>query len=165
MDQKDVRLLDECRNRFKAHGVRAHLPLRDLATGLASGKLGLVMNDLLEDAVILEANDAFYSAFRRRDYLAMEDLWSKQANVCCYHPGWPGIMGREEVLDSWYSLLVLGDTPDINVTQPTIIRNGSTAVVFCTEHLGEVSLIATNTFVIEDGSWRMVHHQAAQLPS
>lgn len=121
------------------------------------------MNDLQDDAIILEANDAFYSAFRQRDYLAMEDLWSRQDVVCCYHPGWPGITGRDEVLDSWYTLLVLGDTPDIDVTGQKVIRHGTTAMVFCTEHLGEASLIATNTFVIEDGNWRMVHHQAAQL--
>lgn len=123
------------------------------------------MEEMLKDAMILEANDAFYSAFRQRDYLAMEDLWSRQESVCCYHPGWPGIMGRNEVLDSWYSILVMGDTPDIDITQPTIIRHGTTAMVFCTERLGEVSLIATNTFVVEEGCWRMVHHQAAHLPS
>lgn len=123
------------------------------------------MNNQIEEAVILEANDAFYSAFRRRDYLAMEDLWSRRDGVCCYHPGWPGIMGREDVLDSWYSILVMGDTPDIDVSDTTVIRHGSTAMVFCTEHLGEVALIATNTFVVEDGRWRMVHHQAAHLPS
>jgi hypothetical protein len=123
------------------------------------------MDEMLKDAVILEANDAFYSAFRQRDYLAMEDLRSRKESVCCYHPGWPGIMGRDEVLDSWYSILVMGDTPDIDITQPTIIRHGTTAMVFCTEHLGEVSLIATNTFIVEDGCWRMVHHQAAHLPS
>jgi len=62
----------------------------------------------MHDEVILEANDAFYAAFRQRDYLAMEALWSRQASVACYHPGWPGITGRDEVLDSWYSILVLG---------------------------------------------------------
>jgi len=123
------------------------------------------MSDLLQDEIILEANNAFYAAFRQRDYLAMEDLWSRKSTVCCYHPGWPGITGRDEVLDSWYSILVLGDTPDIKVSDNSIIRNGTTAMVFCTEHLGHVSLIATNTFVVEDGRWRMVHHQAAHLPN
>ena len=80
-------------------------------------------------------------------------------------PAGPASCGRDEVLDSWYSILVMGDTPDIDITQPTIIRHGTTAMVFCTEHLGEVSLIATNTFIVEDGCWRMVHHQAAHLPS
>lgn len=124
-----------------------------------------MMNETKEEAVILEANDAFYSAFRQSDYLAMENVWSRQSTIRCYHPGWPGIVGREEVLDSWYSILVLGDTPDIDVSAPTVIRHGGTAMVFCTEHLGQLSLIATNTFVMEDGAWRMVHHQAAHLPS
>jgi len=119
----------------------------------------------MHDEVILEANDAFYAAFRQRDYLAMEALWSRQASVSCYHPGWPGITGREEVLDSWYSILVLGDTPDIKVSDTSIIRNGNTALVFCTEQLGQVSLIATNTFIVEGDNWRLVHHQAAHLPN
>ena len=129
------------------------------------GQTHLVMSDLMQDEVILEANDAFYAAFRQRDYLAMEALWSRQSSVSCYHPGWPGITGREEVLDSWYSILVLGDTPDIKVSDTSIIRNGNTALVFCTERLGQVSLIATNTFVVEADNWRLVHHQAAHLPN
>lgn len=123
------------------------------------------MTDLMQDEVILEANNAFYAAFRQRDYLAMEELWAHRTPVCCYHPGWPGITGRDEVLDSWYSILVLGDTPDIKVSDTSIIRNGNTALVFCTEHLGQVSLIATNTFVVEGDNWRLVHHQAAHLPN
>ncbi len=122
------------------------------------------MDDLKQDEAVLQANRSFYEAFRQRDYMVMEALWSRQPDVSCYHPGWPGITGREDVLDSWYSVLVLGDAPDIEVSGISVIRNGSTAMVFCTEHLGSVSLIATNTFVIEDGQWRMVHHQAAHLP-
>jgi len=123
------------------------------------------MSELMHDEVILEANDAFYAAFRQRDYLAMEALWSRQASVACYHPGWPGITGRDEVLDSWYSILVLGDAPDIKVSDASIIRNGNTALVFCTERMGQVSLIASNTFVVEGNNWRLVHHQAAHLPN
>ena len=141
-------------------GAKAHT----LARPSCWGTLGPVMSEILDKAAVLEANDAFYDAFRQRDYLAMEKLWSAKGRICCYHPGWPGITGREDVLDSWYSILVLGDTPDIDVSDATVIRNGKTAMVFCTEHLGQVSLIATNTFVVEQGEWRMVHHQAAHLP-
>jgi hypothetical protein len=35
--------------------------------------------------------------------------------------------------------------------------------VVCEEELDGGTLIASNLFVREDGSWRLVHHQAGQL--
>lgn len=113
---------------------------------------------------IVAANAAFYRAFRNRDYAAMEALWSPEPTVSCYHPGWPGIVGRDEVMASWYNILVLGEAPAVVERDVSVIRNGPTAMVMCTEDLGEARLIATNTFVLENGRWMMTHHQAAHLP-
>ena len=126
-------------------------------------RVGLrVMSD--EDGV-LAANEAFYAAFRARDIAAMDALWSRTKPVAVFHPGWPGIEGREEVMDSWYRILMVGSPPDIRPLEPTVILNGSTAVVFCTEDLGDDAAIATNTFVREGTGWRLTHHQAAGLPA
>jgi ketosteroid isomerase-like protein len=114
---------------------------------------------------VLAANEAFYAAFRARDIAAMDALWARERQVAVYHPGWPGIEGREGVMESWYRILVAGSTPDIRPLDPTVILNGTTAIVFCTEDLGDSSAIASNTFVREDGAWRLAHHQAAGLPA
>lgn len=122
------------------------------------------MDKILGQSAVLQANDAFYAAFSAGDYLAMEQLWSRRAEISCSHPGWPEIEGREPVLDSWYSILVLGERLNVLTSNPTVIRHGTTGLVYCIEHFGDVLLVGANTFVVEDGSWRMVSHQAAHLP-
>ena len=120
---------------------------------------------MCDESGVLAANEAFYAAFRSRDIAAMDALWSRTRSVAVYHPGWPGIEGRDQVMHSWYRILVVGSPPDIRPLEPKVILNGSTAVLFCTEDLGGNAAIATNTFVREGGTWRLTHHQAAGLPA
>jgi len=42
---------------------------------------------------------------------------------------------------------------------------GETAMVTCTEHIGEAELVATNVFFFEEGAWKMVHHHASPTAS
>lgn len=113
---------------------------------------------------VLAANEAFYSAFRSRDYSAMLTLWSDQHEISVYHPGWPGIYGREEVMDSWYRILRIGTPPNVQAHDPHVIVNGKTAMVTCVEDVGGARMIATNTFVDEAGDWKLIGHQAQHLP-
>ena len=113
---------------------------------------------------VLAANEAFYAAFRDGDYATMQTLWSEHQKVTVYHPGWPGIIGREEVMESWYRILRVGRPPNVKALDPNVILNGKTAMVTCTEDLGEMRMIATNTFVEEAGSWKMIGHQAQHMP-
>lgn len=117
-----------------------------------------------DEFAILEANDAFYTAFRTRDFDSMDELWARQHDVAVYHPGWRGIDGRDAVMASWYRIMFVGEPPEIFPSEPTVIVNGTSAVVFCTEDVGDCRVIASNTFVLEDGTWRICHHQAAGLP-
>lgn len=120
---------------------------------------------MTDEERVLAANEAFYAAFRARDIAAMDAMWARSHAVAVYHPGWPGIEGREHVMESWYRILAEGAPPDVRPVEPTVILNGTAAVVFCTEDLGESRAIASNTFVREDGAWRLIHHQAAGLPA
>lgn len=121
--------------------------------------------DMRDQQKVLAANDAFYAAFRAADIDAMESLWSKRRKVSVYHPNWPGIDTRDAVMESWYRILVVGDPPEVSVTDPTVIMSEKTAMVICQEDLGGAQLIATNVFILEDGEWRMTNHQASRLPS
>lgn len=114
---------------------------------------------------VLDANEAFYSAFRNADFEAMEALWARKRKVSVYHPNWPGIADRDAVMESWYRILVSGDPPQIRAHAPTVILTGRTALVICQEDLDSARLIATNVFVLEDGEWRMTNHQASRLPT
>lgn len=114
---------------------------------------------------VLAANAAFYEAFRRADFEAMEALWSRERKVSVYHPNWPGIVGRDAVMESWYRILVSGNTPRVWAHEPTVIMSELTALVICREDLESTQLIATNVFVREEGEWRMTNHQASRLPA
>ena len=113
-----------------------------------------------ETDAVLFANEAFYRAFADRDIGAMDDLWARSAPVCCIHPGWEGIHGRDDVLASWRAIMAGGGAPDISCVAPRAYLFGQSAFVVCFESVGNGYLIATNYFVKESGRWKMVHHQA-----
>ena len=90
-----------------------------------------------EHTAVLFANDAFYLAFANRDYDAMEAIWAREAPVTCIHPGWDALAERDEVMESWES--ILGNPTAINIT-----CKNATVRVF--------------------GDWKIIHHQAGSAP-
>jgi hypothetical protein len=109
---------------------------------------------------VLAVNDAFYQAFNQRDMTSMEGLWASSAPVSCIHPGWNVLQGREAVLDSWRSILNNPNQPRIVTGGATASIFNTTAVVICRELVAGSPLVATNVFVLEDGAWRLLHHQS-----
>jgi ketosteroid isomerase-like protein len=114
---------------------------------------------------ILRANAAFYRAFTHGDYAAMADLWAHRAPVACLHPASPVLNGRQAVLASWREILRTPPSFEMRCDRPVVQVLGETAVVTCYEGNGShpAHLAATNVFVHEEGSWRMVHHHAGPL--
>jgi ketosteroid isomerase-like protein len=113
-----------------------------------------------DDELVLFANDAFYTAFASRDHDAMEAIWASQSPPTCVHPGWPPLVGRNQVLKSWRDILNDDDSQHIACTDARVFRCGDGAYVTCHEHMDRSFLIATNIFVREEGQWKIVHHQA-----
>ena len=60
--------------------------------------------------------------------------------------------------------MVVAEPPMVTVRDECVIINGQRAFVLCTECIDATRIIASNLFVLEDGEWRMTHHQATQLP-
>jgi hypothetical protein len=118
------------------------------------------MNDA--DAV-LAANLEFYRAFTTRDIAAMEALWAQVSPVACLHPGWPPLVERDEIIESWRGILSNPDSPRITCYDERVFLYDDTAFVICEEELAGGTLIATNYFVREAGAWQICHHQAGQL--
>ena len=112
---------------------------------------------------VLEANEAFYRAFSRRDADAMERLWAEAHPVACVHPGWDVLDGREEVLRSWGAILGSEGAPAISCSHAQAHVLGEVAFVTCHEVVEGGRLAATNVFVREGGRWRVAHHQASPI--
>ncbi len=118
-----------------------------------------------EEESVRETNQAFYRAFRERDFTRMERLWAKRAVISCAHPGQDVIVGRDAVMESLKGILSHPDAPSLACDRVEVRLFGDLAVATCVEGTpGEVpALLATNVFVREDGAYRFVHHHAGPL--
>ena len=117
-----------------------------------------------QEQAVLTANDNFYAAFSNHDISGMEQLWSTQNDIAVIHPGWPPLLGRQAVLNSWGQIMEDGLSLDICCINVRANVLGDVALVICTEVLEGVNLVATNAFLLEAGTWKMIHHQAGPLP-
>lgn len=112
---------------------------------------------------VLFANEAFYRAFADRDASAMETLWAHEAPVSCIHPGWHPMSSREDVMDTWKSILTNPESPDILCANVDVHLHGGMAIVTCHEQIDGQFLSATNVLVQEGGRWVLVHRQAGPV--
>lgn len=117
------------------------------------------------EAEVLAANEAFYAAFARRDVQAIEAMWSSRADIACVHPGWDALIGRREVLQSWRAILASPEAPDVLCGGAVVHVVGDAAFVICNEVLPSAELCATNVFVREAGTWKLMHHHAGPVAS
>lgn len=116
---------------------------------------------MIDARVLMFANDSFYHAFANRDFATMEDLWARETDVSCIHPGWSALHGRDQVIASWRSIIANSGSPDIVPYNAQTYVLGESAFVVCYEKVSGGVLIATNVFIEERGRLRLVHHQAA----
>ena len=113
---------------------------------------------------LLDANAAFYACFATGDFTRMESLWARENPVACIHPGWAAIVGRERVLESWRRILGF-NPPKLICAKPFACasKDGQSGFVVCEERIGTMRLAATNSFVREEGGFRLVNHQASPI--
>lgn len=121
------------------------------------------MNDPERSA--LAANAQFYRAFNQGDFSAMSALWSEQSPVACLHPGDALLVGREAVLRRWREILTIRPPFRLRCDRPTVQLFGNLAIVYCYEgtEAAPAHLAATNIFIQEGPTFRMVHHHAGPL--
>lgn len=114
----------------------------------------------MQREAVLFANEAFYAAFASGDLAAMEGLWAEDVPVACIHPGWAPLTNREDIMASWRSILEGVRAPAIQFSLIGSFVYGEVGFVLCYEKVGDGVLVATNIFLSQAGSWKMVHHQA-----
>jgi ketosteroid isomerase-like protein len=115
-----------------------------------------------DETAILAANAAYYRAFTTADFAAMTRIWADD-KVSCIHPGWPVLIGRQAILESYHEILRNPNQERIEPRNETVMAAGEEARVFCVEFVGGAALAATNMFKRIDGAWRMTHHQASPI--
>ncbi len=127
----------------------------------------------MSQLAVRAANLAFYDAFTQLDLDAMSKLWAKRAPVTCVHPGWDLVLGYEAVMQSWRAIFEGTSEIRFRVEDPQVTAVGEAGWVVCRELLYttvggtplENAMTAINTFVLEDGVFRITHHHAAPLIS
>lgn len=117
---------------------------------------------MTDDDAILAANAAYYQAFGAGDFERMCGIWAEE-EVSCVHPGWPVLLGRDAILDSYRSILQNPHQEPIEPCNATVLITGDDGRVFCIELISGMALAATNWFRRIDGAWRMIHHQASPI--
>jgi ketosteroid isomerase-like protein len=117
---------------------------------------------MTDDEAILAANAAYYRAFISGDFTRMSALWAEE-DVSCVHPGWPVLIGRRAILESYRSILRNPRQEPIQPHNPTPLVSGDDGRVFCVEIIGGMALAATNWFRRIDGDWQLIHHQASPI--
>ena len=120
------------------------------------------MSAAADTAAVLFANEGFYLTFQTGDIAAMETLWSARDGISCIHPGWPPLLGRETVLQSWRAILANPNQQAVIVHAAVTELHGDSAIVICYEVVGRFTLVATNVFVREGVVWKLVHHQSGE---
>jgi hypothetical protein len=121
---------------------------------------GLDMKEL-DSAVIEFTNDAFYLAFNNRDLAQMDALWAIEHSTVCIHPGWDPLMDREEIMQSWENIFSGESGSNMQCHGARVVNFGGVYSVICYEELPGGWLVATNTYLLEKGEVKMVHHQAS----
>ncbi len=116
-----------------------------------------------DEAAVLAANAAFYAAFNARDSNAMAALWATAAEVTCVHPGWNILRGREAVLESWRSILGNADQAKIVGAAEAAQIVGEVALVVGRELVGGHPIAVSNTFLLEQDGWKLLHHHASPV--
>ena len=120
------------------------------------------MSSTADTAAVLFANDSFYVAFQMADGDAMDRVWARRDTVSCLHPGWPPLLGRAVVMDSWRGILANASQPIVTPHGAHVELHGESSIVVCYETVAGHTMVATNVFVREDGEWRLVHHQSGE---
>jgi hypothetical protein len=115
-----------------------------------------------EDDAILEANAAYYRAFVTGNFAAMSRIWADE-QVSCVHPGWPLLVGRKAVLESWRRILGNPGAERIEFHDATAMVAGNEGRVLCVEVIGAMAFAASNWFRRIDSTWRMIHHHASPI--
>jgi len=120
---------------------------------------------------LLKANENFYQAIKTGDIGQMDNIWIKDEDIKCVHPGWPMLYGWEAVRESWENIFSNGGPLDIELPDISAQILGDIAWVICIEKISykvgdEIQFgfaQSTNIFKLDGSSWFLVLHHASPI--
>ena len=126
-----------------------------------------------EQTAVLEANQAFYRAFEKKNIEAMEAVCSKGIGSLCIHPGRKALKGWTDIRQSWLQIFEATRYLEIDLDVASIDVSGDFAYVVLTENVMQVAgnrrleakSMATNVFERMSGQWYLVHHHGSPIAS
>jgi ketosteroid isomerase-like protein len=124
-----------------------------------------------ENQLILEANQAFYRAFEKKDMEAMSQIWSKGVSCICIHPGRSALKGWDEIGRSWEQIFRNTSYMEIETTILSSDVSHNLAYVVLVENLMQVfrgrriqaQSIATNIFEKMGEGWYLISHHGSPI--
>ena len=120
---------------------------------------------------VLTANESFYKAFETLQITAMEQVWAKDAEIQCGHPGWRILRGWGPVMESWKR--IFENTPSIKFTLTDVKVEVHDEIAWVTlyENLNSsiqgqnysAAILTTNLFRRTPDGWRMILHHGSSV--
>ena len=123
----------------------------------------------IEIAGLKEANQRFYDAFGTLDIAEMDSVWEPSESAMCVHPGWPPIVGWDQIRESWRRIFENTTLMLFNVQYVSAVVREDAGWVTCVENISSVlqgqasnfGILSTNIFVRSPQGWRMIAHHAS----
>ena len=120
---------------------------------------------------ITEANAGFYRAFETLKLDAMEQVWLKDADIQCGHPGWRILRGWGPVMESWKRIFENTPSMKFTLTDVKVEVRGELAWVTLYENLNSTiegqnysaAILTTNMFQKTSEGWRMILHHGSSV--
>lgn len=124
---------------------------------------------------VLRTHQAFYDAIEHGDLDLMTSLWLPGDETVCVHPGAEAILGTPTIVRSFAMLMANVGYIQFILTDVSVLRRGSVAVVSCTENVlseaaGEAPTVfaggrgvATDVLVETSVGWKLWSHHSGPL--
>jgi len=124
-----------------------------------------------DEQEVIEANASFYRAFETLKIEAMEQLWAKDADIQCGHPGWRILRGWGPVMESWKRIFENTPSMKFTLTDVKVEVRGELAWVTLYENLNSTiegqnysaAILTTNMFQKTSEGWRMILHHGSSV--
>lgn len=117
-----------------------------------------------------DAEHAFYEAFEIGEIAAMMNVWSKDDDITCIHPGGPRLIGRAAIEAGWRGILNGNIGVRVQLTEMREFVDQGLTIRIVYENLwipGENAprppIVTTNAYRYSRRGWHMVLHHASGM--
>ena len=124
-----------------------------------------------DEQEVIEANASFYRAFETLKIEAMEQVWAKDSDIQCGHPGWRILRGWGPVMESWKRIFENTPSMKFTLSDVKVEVRGELAWVTLYENLNSTiegqnysaAILTTNMFQRTSEGWRMILHHGSSV--